>query len=507
MPDLLLAVDLGTESVRACLISADGEIRRSARRSFTLATPRPGWAEQDPEGWWEAAAGAIREVIAAAGGARDVRAVGVCGQMHGPVPITRGGTLLPGPVQLWCDKRAADLVSAAAARDDLERCTVTAGNPPTPAWMGFKIQWEKRHRPDRYARVWKYLPPKDYVNFRLTGEPATDYSEASGSFLMDARRLAWSDLLVEALEVDRAVLPDIRPAGAVVGTVSADAAAQTGLLAGTPVVTGGGDMLCLLLGAGITAEGRACDTTGTASVLSVYAPAPVRDPRVMNLHHVVSGWIAFGICDSGGGALKWWKDLLHADGPVPPDVYAALDRAAAAAPAGADGLLFFPYLLGERTLGSAHARGVLFGLTPRHGQGAVARAIMEGVTLELRRALEVITNAGLAVREMRTIGGGARSPLWSTIKAGVYRLPVRTFAVFEGGVLGAAILAAVGIGLYPDGAAAADRLARLAETYEPDVPSVGRYDALYQVFRRVHDLLQPAFDVLATAARQPEGAG
>jgi xylulokinase len=429
---VLLAIDLGTESVRACLVAPEGRIVDRARRGIALSTPQAGWAEQDPEEWWAAAAAVVRELMERSR-PRDVAAVGVCGQMHGPVPIGADGALVPGPVQLWCDKRAAAQAQALARRRDVAALIRLAGNPPTPAWLGFKIAWEKRCQPDRYTAARVYLPPKDFLNFRLTGVAGTDYSEASGTFLMDARRRRWSPELCEALGVDPARLPPIREAREVIGAVTAEAAVRTGLPEGTPVVAGGGDMLALLLGAGITRTGRACDTTGTASVLSVFRSAPVEDPRVMNLHHVVPGWIAFGICDSGGGSLRWFRDLLAGNGV---GGYDALDHAASAVPPGAGGLFFFPYLQGERTLGAPHARGTLIGLTPAHGQGAIARAIMEGVTFELRRALEVITAQGLPVQELRTIGGGARSALWSAIKADVYGLPVWTLREFEGGVLG-----------------------------------------------------------------------
>lgn len=495
--EVLLAIDLGTESVRACLVSQDGIIVHSARRPFALGTPRPGWAEQDPQEWWAATCEVVREAVSSTMRSHEIAGIGICGQMHGPVPIAQDGALLPGAVQLWCDKRAAGLVQTLAARSDAARCIAAAGNPPTPAWMGFKVLWEKVHQPGRYARAWKFLPPKDYLNYRLTGVPATDYSEASGSFLMDAGRKEWSEMLASALDVDLRVLPPIRPSAEVIGGVSSDAAMQTGLRAGIPVVTGGGDMLCLLLGAGITQVGRACDTTGTASVLSVFAPAPARDPRVMNLHHVLPGWIVFGICDSGGGALKWWKDALFEGGTAPPDAYGLLDQAAAAEPPGAESLFFFPYLQGERTLGSSHARGVLFGLTPRHSRAAITRAIMEGVTFELRRALEVITGSGLPVREMRTIGGGAKSALWSAIKADVYQLPVRSFAVFEGGILGAAMLAGFGVGIFSgDLASVADRLAASAAVFPPAAERAERYDVLYKLFTQIHDLLQPGFELL-----------
>lgn len=256
-------------------------------------------------------------------------------------------------------------------------------------------------------------------------------------------------------------------------------------------------MLCLLLGAAITRPGLACDTTGTASVLSVFTPQPIADPRVMNLHHVVPGWIAFGICDSGGGALHWFRTVAG-------DSYGDLDRLAAAVPPGADGLFFFPYLQGQRTLGPAHARGVFFGLTPGHGGGAMARAIMEGVTLDLRRALEIITESGLQVREMRTIGGGARSAVWTSIKADVYRAPVRALAEFEGGIIGAAILAGTGAGIFADAAGAAERLTVLGDETRPDPERVVRYERQYAIFARLHDLLLPGFDLLEEQ-RQAKG--
>ena len=494
MKPVLLAVDLGTESVRAALVSTGGRIVRSARRDYPMHTPQPGWAEQDPTQWWDATAAAIREVLDRSRRAGDVAGIGVCGQMHGPVPVAADGSVLAGPVQLWCDKRAAPLAAAVARRADGGALSALAANPPTPAWMGFKIAWEQRYRSSRHARAWKYLPPKDYLNFRLTGVAATDHSEASGSFVMDAVRRRWSPTLADALSIDRGVLPDIHGPHEVIGVVTAEAAARTGLRVGTPVVTGGGDMLCLLLGAAITRPGRACDTTGTASVLSVFAPQPIADPRVMNLHHVVPGWIAFGICDSGGGALHWFRAVAG-------DTYGVLDRLAAAVPPGADGLFFFPYLQGQRTLGPPYARGVLFGLTPGHGRGAMARAIMEGVTLDLRRALEVITASGLQVHEMRTIGGGARSAVWSNIKADVYRVPVRTFAEFEGGIVGAAILAGTGVGIFADAAGAAERLTVPGAEVQPDPEQVVRYQRQYATFARLHDLLLPGFDLLEEQGR------
>ena len=393
--------------------------------------------------------------------------------MHGAVPIGRDGALLSHAVQLWCDKRCAPLAERYGA------------SPAAPAAAGYHRQSTGRqldrlqdpvageHDPDLYAAAWKFLVPKDFFNFRLTGEAATDYSEASGSFLMDADTCTWSGAMVEALGLDRTKLPEIYASAQVIGRVQAEAAAQTGLAAGTPVVAGGGDMLCTLLAAGLTRPGEASDNTGTSSILSVFTDAPVYDVRLMNLHHVTGGWIPFGITDAGGVSLKWFKDnycqqevaeaAAQAIG-----VYDILNAKASAVPPGCEGLIFFPYLMGERTLGSQYARAVFFGFSPRHGVGASVRAIMEGVTFELKQTLEIVEGAGHPVNVISHTGGGAYSELWSQIKADIYEKPVVTFENAESGLLGAAILAGAGAGLYADEQEGARRCLRVKATFTPD---------------------------------------
>jgi xylulokinase len=288
----------------------------------------------------------------------------------------------------------------------------------------------------------------------------------------------------------------------VLGGVTAEAAKLTGLKAGTPVVVGAGDMLCMLVSAGLTEPGRAADITGTASIMAVYVDEPVTDPRLMNLHHAIPGWIPFGISDSGGGALKWFKDnFCHTEAELAAqsgrDVYDILSPMASRAEPGSEGLLFFPYLMGERSMGSPFARGVFFGLTPRSDKGTLVRAIMEGVTFELRRTLEIVEAAGNQVDRVYTIGGGARSDLWSQIKADIYQRPVHTFEASEGGILGAAILAGVGAGVYPDVRSAAEQGLHLDKTFVPDPFRGGRYDYLYGLFLNIHDRLQEPFNQLA----------
>ena len=369
-------------------------------------------------------------------------------------------------------------------------------------WIGFKIKWLKQYAPELYARTWKFVVTKDYINYQLTGVVATDYSEASGSFLMDAASRQWSDELIEQLDLERDKLPEIRRSAEVIGHVTATAAGLTGLAAGTPVVAGGGDMLCVLLAAGLIEPGAASDITGTSSIFSVFTPSPVFDPRLMNLHHVTEGWVPFGITDSGGVSLKWFKDTycqheIAEAKALGVNVYDILDERAAHTPPGSEGLLFFPYLMGERTLGTQYARAVFFGLTPRHNVASMVRAIMEGVTFELRQTLEMVEQAGHPVHVIYHSGGGAYSDLWSQIKADIYQKPVVTFENNEGGILGAAILAGTGVGVYASEREGARRCLRTRRTFTPDATLAARYDYQYALFKKLHDLFQEPFDQLA----------
>lgn len=504
--ELLLGVDIGTQSTRAALLTLDGRVVAGAGRGYDLGTPHPGWTEQDPDLWWGHAVTCIREALAQSGAAPGaVLGVGVGGQMHGTVPLGASGELLSHHVQLWCDKRCAALVDRFKEQPAARGAYRLASSPPVANWIGFKIQWLQEHAPELYAKTWKFVVPKDFINYRLTGVPAIDYSEASGSFLMDAATRTWSDELIAALGLDRAKLPDIHPSAAVIGHVTASAASATGLAPGTPVVAGGGDMLCTLLASGLTEPGAASDITGTSSIFSVFTDAPVFDERLMNLHHVADGWIPFGITDAGGVSLKWFKDnyCQHEVAEAQAQgigVYDILNRLAAEVPPGCEGLIFFPYLMGERTLGTQYARAVFFGLSPRHGVGAMVRAIMEGVTFELRQTLEIVEKAGHPVNVISHSGGGAYSDLWSQIKADIYQKPVITFANTEGGLLGAALLAGAGVGVYGSPAEGARRCLRVKATFVPDERWAARYDHQFALFKDVHDLMQGPF---ARLARMP----
>lgn len=482
-PDFVLAIDIGTQTTRAALVTADGAVTDCATSAVSLFAPRPGWAEQDPMDWWRASVTNIRTVVARNPSA-VIRAVGTGAQMHSAVPVDTAGEPLISRVGLWSDKRPSAQVEAFQARSDAGRLGAMAANVPLPAWAGFKMAWFRDELPGVYERAKAFVVPKDFVNLQLCGELATDPSEASGTFLADAATGEWSPDLVAALGLDADLLPPIRDSGKVIGQVRAEVSEQTGLPTGTPVVAGGGDMLCQLLAAGVCRPGQLAEVAGTASIVAGHAATAHPDPRVMSLRTVSGGWANFGIGDSAGNCLRWLSARVGAS-------YRELDAEAEVVPEGSGGLLFFPYLLGERTLGSAGSRGSFIGLTLEHGKGHLARAIMEGICFENRRALDLI--GGRAGATLRCTGGGARSPLWNQIRADIYERPVSVLAAREGGITGAALLAGVGAGWYDDAAGAAERLVGASPAWQPRTGSVARYRAAYEAFRSVHDILDPGW--------------
>jgi xylulokinase len=500
-PDYVLAIDAGTQTARAALVGRGGALHDLATSRLGLSTPQPGWAEQDPEDWWSATVSNITTVMGRNPGT-TVSAVAVCGQMHSVVALDASGSPITRQVGIWSDKRAAPQVAEFRARSDAGRLSAIAANVPLPAWAGFKMAWCRAEQPELYEKARTFLVTKDFLNLRLCGEVATDPSEASGTFLADSSTGKWAPELVRALGLDEALLPAIVSPTTVIGGIRPEVTAATGLRAGTPVVAGGGDMLCQLLAAGLTRPGRLAEVAGTGSIVAAYGQDASPDPRVMSLRALTGGWANFGIVDGAGSSLRWLDRLLS--GPAAGNGsgsahdcasidYASIDALAARAPAGCDGLLFFPYLLGERTLGSTSSRASFIGLTLLHENAHLVRAVMEGVCFENRRALDLLAPPGDGT-VLRCTGGGSGSRLWNQVRADVYERSVRSVTPTEGGLRGAALLAAVGAGWYTDAAEAAETLVGVRADWQPRPEVTETYRASYAAFCAVHHIIDPQWD-------------
>jgi xylulokinase len=486
----LIGVDVGTSGTRALAVTTDGELVAEANRPHELLTPRPGWSEQDPGQWWDAAQAALAEVAAAA---EDVVGLGLTGQMHGSVFLDSAGDVIR-PALLWNDQRTAAECAEITERVGAERLLEIAGNPALTGFQAPKVLWLARHEPDAYARVASVLLPKDYVRLRLTGEHATDASDAAGTLLLDVRARDWSPAILDALEIPRAWMPAVHEGPEVTGTVRDDLAAELGLPRGLPVAAGGGDNAAAAVGVGVVREGSLSSSIGTSGVIFSHRDAFAPDPsgRVHAFCHAVPGaWHLMSVTLSAGGSLSWWREQLGGD-------FDALVGEAEAVEAGAEGLVFLPYLTGERTPHlDPDARGGFVGLTVRHGRGHLTRAVMEGVAFSMRDGLEIMRDLGTPDDDVRAVGGGARSPLWLQLQADVYGRAIRRTVIDEGPAYGAALLAGVAAGAFADVNDAAARVRLREEVTEPDPERARRYEELYGVYASLYPALRDAMHALA----------
>jgi xylulokinase len=483
---LFLGLDVGTSGVKALLMRPTGDVAAIAAAPLTLSTPRPGWAEQEPEHWWDAAVSSIRGVLAREPAA-SVRAIGISGQMHSSVFLDRSGRVIR-PALLWCDGRTTpecEEITRKAGGE--ERLRDWVSNPALEGFTLPKVLWLRRHEPEAFGRLATVLLAKDFIRYRLTGALATEPSDASGTLMYDPARLRWSDELLDAVGVPRSLLPDVGGSAEVLGRVTADAAAGTGLPAGTPVVGGGADNACGAAGVGVIAPGEAVASWGTSGTVLAPTAEPLVDPglRAHTFCHVAPGlWYVMGVVLSAGGAFAWFRDQLARDLAPAGDADSRLTEEASGVPAGADGLTFLPYLQGERTPHrDAGARGAFLGLSLAHTRGHLARAVLEGVCFALRDSVAILEGLGLRPARLLLTGGGARSPFIRRLQAEVYGLPVGTVNREEGPAYGAALLAAVGAGAFPDLAAAVRGTLTRSPPEYPDPEAHGAYQAAYERFR------------------------
>lgn len=502
MKKYIIGMDIGTQSTKVHLYDEKLELVATAVREQFVDTPKPMWMTQKASGWWTRLVESVKEVMATVNiTGEDVAAFGCCAHMHGAVPVKMDGTVVQDDIQLYSDKRGGYLADQISEQMTDELFNISA-NMPIPSWHGIKIKWLKENEPTVYEQADKFLTPKDFINFKLTGRACIDYSEGTGVFAMDWKTGKWSDELIKLLDIDKEKLPEIQKSYEIVGKVSAQAAAETGLSTNTVVITGGGDMFSMLYVSGLHRKGSAVDITGTGGVISGYTETPVMDKRIMNLHHVLDGWVPFGNIDAAGVSFRFLRDVLckkERDEAREKgiDDYAYLCQIAEKIPAGSDGLYFLPYLMGERTMGSADSRGCYIGMSMDKEIGHFIRALLEGVAFEFKRTLDIFEEHGNDIQAVYHVGGGAKGDLWNQIKADIYEKPIYTLQTDEGGVLGVALMASYAVGLIDDLVAKAEEVVKIRKIYEPNQNNFGVYREMKDAFTELHDTLQKPFKHMA----------
>ncbi|HLE53172.1 MAG TPA: xylulokinase [Anaerolineales bacterium] len=505
MKNYVLAHDLGTTGNKATLYDREGCNVGSAFQGYETHYDRPNWAEQNPEDWWQAVCISTRKLLAHAKVKPDeVACIVFSGQMMGCVPLDKSARPLREAI-IWADQRAVDQVRWLGERISPERVYRITGHRLSASYSLLKILWLREHQADVYNATHKFMHAKDAIVARLTGEFVSEPSDASGMNLFDLEQATWSESILEAALFDSAKLPLIRGSMDVVGTVLPQVAEGAGVVAGTPVVIGGGDGVCAAAGAGVLREGLAFNYIGSSSWISLATRRPIFDPqfKTFTFAHLVPGmYCPTGTMQTAGGAYQWTRDQLgmpeieaaSSQGISP---YELMNALAEKSPIGANGLIFLPYLLGERSpWWNPHARGAFIGLTIRHTREDMIRAVLEGVTLNLRLILEAFTTQGAQIEAMRVIGGGARGRFWNRIMADIYGLPIHRLAVLEEATsMGAALVGGVGIGLYPN-FDMFETMNRVVEEVQPDPGAQALYQQLFPIFESAYHALEPINEML-----------
>ncbi|MEM7810857.1 MAG: xylulokinase [Planctomycetota bacterium] len=502
-----LGIDAGTSGTKTLAMREDGAILASATVTYPLSSPKPGWAEQNPADWWDATVKTVRKVLRDGGVAKaDVKGIGLSGQMHGSVFLDASHEVIR-PALLWNDQRTAaecdEIEKAAGGR---KRLINMVANPALTGFTAPKILWLRNHEPKNFERLAKVLLPKDYIRFLLTGEFATEVSDASGTLLLDVENRRWSKKLIDKLGLDAGLLPECFESDVVSGQVTAAVAKKLGVPEGTPVVGGGGDQAAGAIGNGIVKKGIISATMGTSGVVFAHADEVEVDPlgRVHTFCHAVPGaWHVMGVVLSAGGSLQWFRNQL-CDAEIAlarkkkVDPYELITAEAASAPAGCEGLYFLPYLTGERTPhADPYARAAWIGLGLRHGKAHMARAVIEGATYAMRDCLEIIKGMDIPVREIRVSGGGGKSAFWRQVQADVYGQKVVTINAEEGPAYGVALLAAAGTGAYKSVAEACRATISIVDATNTNRATKKTYDSAYPKYGELYRSLKGDFADIA----------
>ncbi len=503
----LLGIDIGTSGAKTVLCDTRGRIVAEATAEYPVHTPRPGWSEQEPEDWWRGAAKSVGAALAKAGvKGSDIVGIGLSGQMHGSVFLDKGGKVVRRAL-LWNDQRT---------QRECEEITERAGGPAkllkmvaNPAFTGFtapKILWLRNREKRNFDKVRKVLLPKDYIRYRLTGEYASEVSDASGTLLLDVSKRAWSKALMAKLDLDAGLMPPVFESTEVTGRVSAMAARELGVPAGTPVAGGGGDQAMGAVGNGIVRKGVISAMMGTSGVIFAYSDRMETEPRgrVHTFCHAVPGvWHTMSCMLSAGGMLQWFRNALCAEEVALAkrrkiDPYELIVAAAAKAAPGAEGLYCLPYLTGERTPhADPFARGCFVGLTPRHDKAMLARAVIEGITFGMRDSLDIMRGMGVAASEIRLSGGGAKSAFWRRLQADVYGVDAAVTNSTAGSAYGAMILGGVGAGVWKSVPEACDACIRIVKRIKRNPKAVREYERIYRPVGHLYGSLRENFREIA----------
>ncbi|RAV09482.1 xylulokinase [Paenibacillus contaminans] len=496
--DYYLGIDLGTSAVKCIIVDGQGHVIADASEAYPLHQPFPGWAEQQPEDWWNGSATAIRKLLEKADiSGQDIKGIGLSGQMHGSVFLDADRKPVR-PALLWCDQRTAAECEWIERTIGAERLGQLTGNRALTGFTAPKAVWLKRHEPEHFGRTRHLLLPKDYIRLQLTGDFGMDMADASGTLLLDVANRRWSGEVAGKLGIPAEWLPPLYESNDIAGYVTEEAAHATGLAAGTPVVAGGGDQACGAVGVGVVKSGIASVALGTSGVVFVHDDDYAADAeyRLHSFCHGVPGkWHRMGVMLAAGGSFQWWRnhfafeELQRAE-QEGREIYELLTELAETAPLGSEGLLFLPYLTGERTPHpDPKARGAFIGLNLRHGKAHLTRAVLEGITFGLRDSFELMKASSVQISELRVNGGGARSRFWRQMIADIFGLPVITVNSTDGPAFGAAVMAASGV-TKRDIPSLCEEWIRVVDRVEPNPHDQRRYEAHYDVYRSLYPTLK-----------------
>ena len=502
----LIGIDIGTSATKTVLFDENCQVKAAASQEYALSQPQNGWAEQEPLDWYSAVLTTIKSVVQQSGvKADDIKGVGLSGQMHGLVMLDEANEVIR-PSIIWCDQRTAKECEEITERVGAKRLIEITANPALTGFTASKILWVRNHEAENYRRCRHILLPKDYIRFRMTGEYATEVSDASGMQLLDIPQRCWSAEILEKLAIDPALLPKVYESPEVTGTITAEFAARTGLSTSTVVVGGAGDNAAAAVGTGIVEDGRAFTTIGTSGVVFAHTSKLSIDPkgRVHTFCCAVPGcWHVMGVTQAAGLSLKWFRDNLADNYKEQAelkgvDSYELINEAVAKVPMGSRRLLYLPYLMGERTPHlDPSCRGVFFGLSAIHTREDMLRAVMEGVSYSLKDCNDILKEMGVHVNEMMACGGGGKSRIWRQMLADMYGCEVRTIKAQEGPALGVAILAGVGAGIFKDVPSACQRFIEAATYCEPDSAAHAYYEKGHALYQKLYRQLKDSYQDLA----------